>query len=124
MVGNDEVAHLAGAILDFRRHRLQIVTADIFGEPAWELLLELFVADASGVPMTGRAVAERNGTPHRVMSHWLKHLTAQALLIGDGTGDLDDELTLSGIAMKQIEDLLRHAVTLKDALLAVPNGKR
>jgi hypothetical protein len=124
MVGNDEAAHLARAILNFRRHRSQIISADIFGEPAWELLLELFIADASGVAMTGRAVTERSGTPHRVMSHWLKHLTAQGLLIGDGTGDLDDELTLSGIAMNQVEDLLRHAVTLKDAFLSVPSNRQ
>lgn len=109
MNGDDVTAQLAGAILAFRRHRAQVLPSDIFGEPAWELMLDLFVADAHGHRLTGRAVANRSNIPGSVMSRWLKYLTAEGLLVGDGDGNLDDSLTLSGIGMERIEKLLRHA---------------
>lgn len=114
MTGNDEAAHLASAILRFRRYRTQIFSRDIFGEPAWELLLELFLADAQGVLITGRIVAERHGVPGSVISRWLKYLTTQGLLVGDGEGNLDDDLTLSGIGMERTEAVLLEARFLKD----------
>ena len=114
MTGNDQAAQLAASILRFRRFRETILTPDIFGEPAWELLLEVFVADAKGEAITGRIVAERRGASLAVISRWLKHLTGQGLLVGDGDGNVDDELTLSGIGMAKTETVLLEARILKD----------
>jgi hypothetical protein len=111
--GNDEAAQLASTILEFRRRRSQVLQCEIFGEPAWELLLELFVADAEGVRLTGKAVAQRSGTSAPVMSRWLQHLAAMRMIVGDGAGDLNDELTLSGTGMAQMEQILSHAGSLK-----------
>ncbi|MGU3389188.1 hypothetical protein [Sphingomonas sp. M1A8_2b] len=115
MKGNDQAAQLAASILRFRRFREKVLTPDIFGEPAWELLLEVFVADAAGEPITARMVAERRGTSPAVLSRWLRHLTVQGLIVGDGDGDVDDELTLSGIGMEKIETVLLEARVLTDA---------
>jgi len=115
MQGN-EAAQIASAILSFRRYRLRALSPDIFGEPAWDLLLEVFVADAEGAPMTARIAAERSETPPSVMSRWLKHLSAKNLVIGDGDGNLDDELTLSGAGMAAIESVLLQARALKDGI--------
>ena len=41
------------------------------------------------------------------------HLSAEGLIIGDGSGDLDDELTLSGAAMEKMERLLQTAGAAK-----------
>jgi len=117
MTGNDEAAQLAEAILRFRRHRTDLFSRDIIGEPAWETLLEIFVADAKGLPMTGRVVAERHCVSGTVLSRWLKHLTSDGLLIGDGTGNLDDELTLSGAGMEKMEAVLIEARFLKDTFV-------
>ena len=87
MKGNEEAAQLASAILSFRRYRARALSSDIFGEPAWELLLEVFVADAEGAPITGRIAAERSETPANVMSRWLRHLSVVGLIIGDGDGN-------------------------------------
>ncbi len=114
---NDEAAQLAAAFLQFRRYRSEILPKDIFGEPAWDLLLEIFVADANGLPMTGSIVAQRGAVPGAVMSRWLKHLTTAGLLIGDGSGNLDDELTLSGRGMDAIETIIGEARNLKDSFL-------
>ena len=118
MKGNEEAARIASAILLFRRCRSQALSPDIFGEPAWELLLEVFVADAEGAPMTARIAAERSETPPSVMSRWLKHLSAKKMVIGDGDGNLDDELTLSGAGMAAIESVLLQARALKDGIVS------
>jgi hypothetical protein len=115
--GNDEAAQLAEAIIRFRLHRSQIFSPEIVGEPAWETLLEVFVADARSLPVTGRLVAERHSVSGAVMSRWLKHLTAEGLLVGDGTGNLDDELTLSGAGMAKMEVVLAEARILKDTFV-------
>jgi len=63
--------------------------------------------------MTGRQISERHQISPAVASRWLMHLTAEDLIIGDGSGDLDDELTLSGAAMGKMERLLQAASTAK-----------
>jgi hypothetical protein len=55
------------------------------------------------------------------MSRWLKHLTSLHLIVGDGSGDLDDDLTLSGLGMARMEEVLCRAGTLKDQFL--PNTR-
>lgn len=106
MIDNDEVANRAALLLAFRRARTEELPASLFGEPSWEFLLELFIADARGVRITGRQVSERFHISEGVASRWLKHLSAEGLVIGDGDGDLDDELTLSGAAMAKMERLM------------------
>lgn len=121
MKGNEEAAQLASAILAFRRYRSLALSPDIFGEPAWELLLEVFVADAAGAPMTARIAAERSEIPPTVMSRWLRHLSAKDLVIGDGDGNVDDELTLSGSGMAAIEEVLLQARFIKDGIVSTPD---
>lgn len=109
MIDNDEVANLAVFMLTFRHSRTEELPPSLFGEPSWDFLLELFVADARGVRMTGRQISERQRIPLPAASRWLQHLTAEGLIVGDGSGNLDDELTLSGDAMEKMERLLRKA---------------
>ncbi len=121
MRGNDEAVQLATAILRFRKYRASVLSPDIFGEPAWEVLLEMFVADANSVRITGRIVSDRHNISTAVIGRWLKHLTAEGLLSGDGTGDVDDELTLSGVGMDKMETALLEARFLKDQFGPQPN---
>ena len=116
MIGNDQVANFAEFMLAFRRSRTQELPRSLFGEPSWDFLLELFVADARGVRMTGRKISERHQISPAVASRWLTHLSAEGLIIGDDSGDLDDELTLSGTAMEKMERLLQTAGAAKHVL--------
>jgi len=113
MIGNDKVANFAEFMLAFRRSRTNELPRFLFGEPSWDFLLELFVADARGVRMTGRQISDRHQISPAVASRWLLHLSAEGLIIGDGSGDLDDELTLSGTAMEKMERLLQAASAAK-----------
>lgn len=106
MIRYDEAANLASLILEFRRSRLQELPPALFGEPGWDFLLELFVADAQGTRITGQQICERCSISAPATSRWLMYLTAEGLIIGDGSGNLDDDLTLSASALKKIESLL------------------
>lgn len=117
MLENDHAASLAAAMLDFRRSRSKILPADLFAEPAWDLLLELFVADAQGRRLTARQVCDRSGISSYVMARWLMHLSQSGFVIGDGNGDLDDLLTLSAGTLAKMEDMMDHARQLQ---LTVP----
>jgi hypothetical protein len=110
---NDRAASLAAAILDFRRTRLEILPPDLFAEPAWDLLLELFLADAEGRRLTARQVCERSNIPPTVMARWLKHLSQNGYVVGDGSGDIDDLLVMSAGTLAKMEELMRRARQLQ-----------
>jgi hypothetical protein len=112
----DRAAATAGAILKFRRIRSEILPRELFAEPGWDLLLELFVADANGYHLTARAVSERDNIPPSVLSRWLIHLTQIGFIVGDGDGNLDDPLTLSGKALDTIESVMGKANELREAI--------
>lgn len=88
---------------------------ELFSEPGWELLLELFFAAANGRGVTAREVSDRNNIPGSVLARWLMHLTQIGFIIGDGDGNLDDQLTLSGKAFDIIEAVMDKAAELREA---------
>lgn len=116
MHGNNALGKLAATLVRFRRVRSELLPAELFGEPAWDLLLHLFVADAEGRRVTGRRVCQQSTIPPTVMSRWLMHLAKVGLIVGDGSGDLDDELTLSGDAFHRMEHVLTQADALRTTL--------
>ena len=99
-------------MLDFRRTRLSILPPELFAEPAWDLLLELFIADAEGRRLTARQVCLRSGIAPSVMSRWLKHLSQSGSVRGDGEGDLDDLLTMSAGMLAKMEAMMDYAQSL------------
>lgn len=113
MTDRDRAADYAAAVLRFRRLRPDLLPAELFGEPAWDLLLELFVADAEGRRRTGREISRMADVRPTVLSRWLIHLTKVGLIVGDGDGNLDDPLTLSGKALQAIEGMMEHASALQ-----------
>lgn len=89
---------------------------EMFSEPGWDLLLELFVADANGHRLTARDVSDRANIPPTVLSRWLLHLTQIGFIVGDGDGNLDDLLTLSGKALDAIESVMAKADELRETV--------
>lgn len=116
MATRDRAAATADAILKFRRIRSEILPRELFSEPGWDLLLELFVADAHGHRLTARGVSDRNEIPPTVLSRWLLHLTQIGYIVGDGDGNIDDPLTLSGKALDVIEAVLAKANEFQEAV--------
>lgn len=109
MTDHDSAASVAEAILNFRHARRDFLPAEIFSEPAWDLLLELFVADSEGLKLTGAEVSQRCNIPPTVLSRWLKYLFNTGFVIADGYGDQKDQLTLSGKGMESMEQTISKA---------------
>jgi hypothetical protein len=110
---SDQAASTAAAILEIRRSRAESLPGEIFADPAWDLLLELFVADAHGRRLTGHDVSRRCGIAPTVLSRWLLVISERGLIVGDGSGDLNDEITLSGKGMDGVERVLLGSVALR-----------
>jgi hypothetical protein len=119
LIGHDEKARLAQAILNNRRDRQNDLPSDLFSEYAWDALLHLFIADAASERLTGHGLVERIGCAAPVMARWLKYLSQQKLVVGDGDSDLSDLLTLAPKALDAVEAYLFRTQKLAEHFIAV-----
>lgn len=62
-----------------RRRRSQLFPRAMFGEPAWDMLLVLYVADGCA-PETIRDLRELAGLTHTTALRWLDYLESQQLI--------------------------------------------
>ena len=70
----------AQTIIEARRRRAEIFNPAMFGEPAWELLLTLFVMDSGGPRLTIGRLAQAAGTKLTTALRWLEYLEDQAFI--------------------------------------------
>lgn len=68
------MVRIARAILHLRRQRKEDFDGSLFGEPAWEMLLELYVRDASGSVSTVAELLAISDAPVSTAARWLVHL--------------------------------------------------
>ena len=71
---------LAESIIEARRRRSEVFNPAMFGEPAWELLLTLFVMDRAGPRLTIGRLAQVAGTKLTTALRWLDYLEDQAFI--------------------------------------------
>jgi DNA-binding MarR family transcriptional regulator len=71
---------IARAILEDRRRRCQIFNPGMFGEPAWELLLNLYVMDKHGPRLTIGQLIQIAGVAQATALRWLEYLRDQELI--------------------------------------------
>jgi DNA-binding MarR family transcriptional regulator len=64
-----------------RRLRHRYFPEMLFGEPGWDMLLELIDADAQRRPATLTNLSEAAGVPGAVARRWLNSLVAQGLVL-------------------------------------------
>lgn len=75
-----DLVQLAKAVLKDRRRRAELFNPSIFGEPAWEILLTLFVADQDGPRLTIGRLAQFADTKLTTTLRWLDYLEDQGLV--------------------------------------------
>lgn len=73
-------ATVARSILEDRRRRSLIFNRGMFGEPAWELLLTLYVMDREGPRLTVGRLAKIAGCALTTTLRWLDYLRDQQLV--------------------------------------------
>ena len=73
---------LARQTYDDRRRRSKIFKSDeLFGEPAWDILLDLYICDKQGRRVSVTAACLGAGVPETTALRWLKQLERQGLLL-------------------------------------------
>jgi DNA-binding MarR family transcriptional regulator len=74
------LAKHAKAILRFRRERTKTIPADLFGEPAWEMLLELFCQFAGGAAVSLKSITIASGAPQTTALRQIDKLESEGLI--------------------------------------------
>lgn len=70
----------ARMVLGARRIREQYFHRDLFGEPAWEILLALYIAEDSGARFTTSKLAEWLEAPLSTVVRWVRTLEENSLV--------------------------------------------
>jgi DNA-binding MarR family transcriptional regulator len=71
---------LAQALLDHRHARKRYLPASLFHEPAWEILLSLFVAHEKGVALNVKHLVSLIDAPVTTSQRWIDQLVHMKLL--------------------------------------------
>jgi hypothetical protein len=86
---NDSDAALVGdvarkAFADRRRRARIAGTTDLFGEPAWDILLNLFIAACEGRRLSVAAVCADAGAPESTALRWIAVLEKRGMIVREG----------------------------------------
>ena len=76
-----DTTEVARAILEDRRRRERIFNEGMFGEPAWELLLNLYVMDKDGPRLTIGRLIDSTKCAQTTALRWLLYLQDQELIV-------------------------------------------
>ena len=71
---------LARAIMVRRRRRTRHFAQSMFGEPAWDIMLALYVSDRGGSRNTISRLADLSGAPMTTALRWLDYLELAKLV--------------------------------------------
>jgi len=74
-------SRLARRLLAARRQREQIFDGCLFGEPAWDILLDLFVAHDEQVNVSVSSLCIAAAVPTSTALRWITTMTAQGILV-------------------------------------------
>lgn len=69
------------ALLKSRRSRSNLFPADLFADPAWDILLELYAAELGQRRMAVTSLCRRSGVPSTTALRWINTLEKNGLLI-------------------------------------------
>lgn len=72
---------LARALLDLRRRRDRLFSARLFGEPAWDILLDLYIARLEGRAVSVSSACAAGAVPSTTGLRWLTELEREGLVV-------------------------------------------
>lgn len=75
-----ELLQLAQNIVQSRRHRNWEFGERLFSEPAWDMLLALYVCESSGSAATCADLIRASGEARSTAARWLAHLESELLV--------------------------------------------
>lgn len=100
---------VADALIQQRKTRKRFLPASLFHEPAWEILLNLYVAHRRGTPLNVKHLVSLVDAPVTTSQRWIDQLVHMKLL--NRVVDVQDrrrlEISLASTAVQAMEDYLR-----------------
>jgi predicted transcriptional regulator len=75
-----KLATIAESIYRARRRRLKLFNANLFGEPAWDMLLDMFIKTARGERLSTTSLCIAADVPQATGLRWIAQLEEQGLL--------------------------------------------
>lgn len=86
------------AYADRRRREHIAGMGGMFGEPAWDILLELFIAARENRRVTRSCIHAAAGVPETIAQRWIAILENRGLVIGDRENVRLSDATCAGMA--------------------------
>jgi DNA-binding MarR family transcriptional regulator len=117
----------AEALLGARRHRGEMLGAQLFADPAWDMLLALFVAAERGEAFSVSRLCSAASVPQTTALRWLEQMEQNRLILR--TADAADArrtlISIAPEAREKMRALLRRTVSaLTGAPDALPTTRR
>lgn len=77
---DEKLAAIASSIYAARKRRTELFDPALFGEPAWDMLLILFISKARGEQLSTSILCSRSSTPHATGLRWIERLQEKELV--------------------------------------------
>lgn len=108
VVGGERPIHVAQALLAQRRARRQFLPPSLFHEPAWEILLSLFVAHEQGRTLNVKDLVQLIDAPVTTSQRWIDQLAHMKLVnrVADAADRRRLEITLTEDAAERMSQYL------------------
>lgn len=123
---NREILMLAKAALDDRKRRTNHFRSDLFGEPGWHILLDLFIEQQVGKKLSVTAACIGSGAPTTTALRYLNLLIEDGLI--EREGDPGDGrrswLKLTALAVEAMTEYLSSGCFADGSGAAVDRGVR
>ena len=99
----------ASMVLEERRTRRHFLPGELFHEPAWDMLLALFVSRDARLPMNIKALVSMSDAPVTTSQRWIEHLHKLKLIdrVIDPTDRRRVEISLSHTGDQAMKAYLR-----------------
>lgn len=83
----DVLARLAVAMYRARQARSRNLPSNLFGEPAWDILLDLFIAKSRGRRVSVTSVCIASQVPATTALRWIGLLQSEGIIVRDNDND-------------------------------------
>jgi DNA-binding MarR family transcriptional regulator len=110
----DSLRAIAFAILELRRARAEFLNPAMLGEPAYEMLLRLYVSEDCSDPLTPARLADLCGIPQSSALRWIEYLATRELVTRD-RHPKDRRATVIGLGANGKEALRAFLRTIHQA---------
>jgi len=115
LFGDEFLAKLAREEYDLRRSRHCFLDEDLFAEPAWDILLDLFASDVEGRKISVTSSCVASGVPRSTAMRYLVELEERGL-VRRNCSEVDGRvhyLSLTEHGTAKVKQALRHYAAMR-----------